>query len=176
MPTTLEQSSSRVLYGNGGPDKWDFIHQGVLDRRHNGTPHTFTIGGKKTDMRIVAARQIPSWQCPPHPDINPEQRSYLWSEAWEFSGVGDLGRILGIYSTTSRRGVYHVWPIRLVDPKSCKDSRMDIFRFFTDVTNSEALMALTRAMEHMVRGSALGGYHVDCEECWDVFKQLRQQD
>ena len=52
--------------------------------------------------------------------------------------------------------------------------RRDLHQFFADRTNSVALLALTRAMEHMVRGSALGGYRVDCEPCWDLFKQLRQ--
>jgi hypothetical protein len=71
-------------------------------------------------------------------------------------------------------GVYHFWLIALAGHRECNECRRDIHQFFADRTNSVALLALTRAMEHMVRGSALGGYHIDCEPCWKLFRELRQ--
>jgi hypothetical protein len=174
MPVPLEGTSGQIVYGTGGPDKWEFIHYGVLDDSYDGVRHGFTINGVRMEIRIISARRLLSWQCPPHPDIDSNKHSYQWSDAWEFTGIGDPGYVMGIYSTRSRKGVYHVWPIKSAGHKECDNTREDLHEFFRAGPNSSALLALTRAMEHMVRGSALGGYHVDCDDCWQLFRRLRQ--
>ena len=176
----LESTTADVCYGDKGPDKWAFQMEGVLDEKYEGRDHEFTVDGKKMKITICDARRLPSWQCPTHPQIDPDRQDYEWAEAWEFHGVGHVQgvgqgcHVLGIYSPRSRKGVFHFWPIALAGHLDCSGCRRDLHQFFADRTNSVALLALTRAMEHMVRGSALGGYRVDCEPCWDLFKQLRQ--
>jgi hypothetical protein len=163
-----------LVYGTKGPDKWTFIQDGILDRKHDGTDHRFTIDGREVDLVISAGRPLPYWQCPPHPDIDPQRYCYEWSDAWEIEGCGGDGQnFVGIYSLKSRKGVFHFWPLKLKD-ESCPDARQDMWQFFTAKQNSTSLLALKRAMDHMVRGSAVGGYHVDCEKCWQLFRRLRR--
>jgi hypothetical protein len=180
MAAILEPLNAEVLYGTKGPDKWSFQMEGILDRTYDGRYHEFTIDGKEARIAIKDGRPLAAWQCPPHPAINPDRHDYEWSEAWEFSGVGSIVgigqgyEVLAIYSPRSRKGVFHFWPIALAGHQDCSGCRRDLHQFFADRTNSVALLAMTRAMEHMVRGSALGGYHVDCEPCWGLFRDLRR--
>lgn len=178
MAIESEMIQTRVLYGTKGPDKWSFLMDGVLDPqagRDNARFHEFTIEGRPWQISIENARPIPAWQCPPHPAIELGRHDHDWSEAWEFTGIVSGGHhVLAIYSPWSRKGVFLFWDIRLAGHMDCTDCRQDIHTFFAVKGNSDALLALTRAMEHMVRGSALGGYHVDCVDCWGLFRQLRQ--
>jgi hypothetical protein len=164
-------SRGTIRYGTKGPDKWSFVHDGILDSKQDRTDHEFTIDGKKVAVGIIHARPLPFWQCPSHPDI-PEGHDWEWSDAWEFYGVGDGCYILGVYSVRTRKGVYHCWPI--VGIEGCPEARQDLREFFTAKDSGQAMLALARAMEHMVRGSALGGYHVDCGECWELFQHMRR--
>jgi len=170
-----------TLYGTHGPDKWSFVHDGILDREPDGTDHTFTIDGRRMQVSISAARPMPYWQCPKHPEIHESRHPYEWAGAWECWGSGfdeerhEAFSFHGVYSTKSRKGVYHVWPIHGGGGEGCPTAREDLQEFFTGKDNSESFLALERAMHHMVRGSGVGGeHHIDCRECWELFRTMRR--
>lgn len=172
MAGKLEPMSSILRYGNKGPDKFTFLMEGILDRTYDGRDHEFTIDGKKVLISITGGRPLPAWQCPSHPEISQDRQPYDWEEAWEFSGYGDGCAVRGIYSVRSRKGVYHFWKLYVAE-EGCPAAQRDLHLFFAARGNSDALLALTRAMDHMVRGTAAGGHHVDCAECWELFRTLR---
>jgi hypothetical protein len=168
-----------TLYGDRGPDKFDFLWDGILDRNSEGTTHVFRIEGERFIISISGGRQIPTWQCPSHPQI-PEGHDFVWAGAWEFWGSGRSTqggcgyRVHGIYTPKSRKGVYHLWEIKGPGKEACSAAQSDLLAFFAAPGNSAALLALERAMSHMVRGSAVGGsHHVDCQDCWTAFHGLR---
>jgi hypothetical protein len=173
MAISLGPAGGILRYGTYGPDKWTFIHEGILDRKPDGTDHEFFIDGRKVNIVITAGRRIYDWECPSHPNVDPSRHYYAWTDAWEFSGCGAGCHIEGIYSPRSRKGVFHFWPIHIAED-GCLDARRDLQQFFIARNNSEALLALTRAMTHMARGTAVGGHHVDCQSCWEVFQKFRQ--
>ncbi len=179
-PEVVVNSNDRTStsFGDKGPDKYTFLFEGLLDRTYDGRNHEFVINGRKMDVCIRGGRQIPSWQCPNIPGIAEGRVEYEWADAWEFSGYAYDERgvhgVQGIYSPKSRRGVYHLWLMQVPKGDGCPDARQDLHAFFANRDNDQALLALERAMRHMVRGTAVGGHHIDCEECWELFRALRQ--
>lgn len=175
----IPSSEALVLYGKEGPNKYDFIHHGILDDEYEGTRHRFVIDDREFRIKISGGRKIPAWQCPKHPEINESYHGLEWADAWEFWGCGsdDSGgyHVHGIYSLKTRKGVYHLWTIYCGGGEGCPTARQDLYAFFGNRNNDNSLLALERAMRHMVRGPGIGGeHHIDCKDCWELFRQLRR--
>jgi hypothetical protein len=172
-----------TVFITGGPSKYDFLVAGLhtIGGGDYAGQHEFklTYGDyleKQVNIRVTGVRQMPAWLCPFLPGFSDDrQHNLVWSEAWEFDGYcpGHGVPVRGIYSPMSRKGLAFLWQAH-VDDYGCAGCKHDLHVFFANHDNNTAMLALGRAMGHMVRGSAVGGYHVDCPQCWDLFQQLRR--
>jgi hypothetical protein len=166
-----------TMYITGGPGKYEFFRQGVEDACSE--PHGLDFKLEvhyEVRMRIRGVRQMPSWQCPRlPPDLSTGSDERDWRDAWEFTGcVPGYGiGALGIYDVHTRKGIAHLWQASM-DDYGCAGARRDLHTFFATMSGRAAMLALERAMSHMTRGSSVGCYHIDCRECWELFRELRR--
>ncbi len=162
-----------------GPSKFDFFHRGLFNRSDAArwTGLDFQLAGLyEVRVGIQSARQLESWLCPELPsELSCGDSERDWQDAWEFTGYvpGEGIPVRGIYDVHTRKGVVHLWQAH-VDDYGCVGAKHDLHMYFANGDNTVALLALERATKHMARGSVVGGHHVDCKECWELFKELRR--
>lgn len=175
-----------VLYAVGGPGRYEFLIEGLLVR--GGGDHNaalkFKLKSASADkvfsvyIRITGARHVQTSACPPFPsEAGARNRDHedLWDGVWEFTGYcpGQGIPVRGLYSPLSRNGVVFLWQAH-VDDYGCDGCRRDLHRFFADPDVRTGLLALERAKTHMFCGSIVGELYNRCENCLELFRELRQ--
>ena len=152
-----------VFLSKKGPSKYDFLISGVHDCTWRDGLR-FEFDGFEANIVINGMRRDQSFY------------DALGEDTWEFTGyVPRCGvSVFALYSLQTRKGVFHLWPCDRTD-YGCAGARQDLQTFFrADRDGGEPEMAFWRAMEHMADGSLAGCFVVRCQECWDLYVQIKQ--